>query len=320
MLLVLTNSNDSTADYLLSKVSDAGIPHLRLDTDRMLSDTRVAFTPGHARLCFDGIWYEPHSFSHVWYRRPEAIRSAAIPDSPEGRCALDEWSHAIEGVLAHVPFARWMNHPAANAAASRKLEQLTTALRNGLSIPDTLVTQCADAVREFAAKHGGLVVAKPLGRAYIERPDSEPDSLIFTNPVSQVDLRDLSDVSGCPTLLQQMIRKKSDVRVTIVDDAVFAIEMFAEDSDGNQRCDIRRNNMTDVQYRPIELPHMLAQRIRCLMEYYQLRFAAIDLVRSLDGEWKFLEINPNGQWAWLDLFGGCSIYAGFLAAFGKSMR
>lgn len=319
MLLVLTNSGDSTADYLLPRVDEAEIPHIRLDTDTMLDRVRVDFTPGRARVCFDGVWYEPSSFANVWYRRPEALRSPSIPQSPEGKCVLDEWSHAIEGVLAHIPFSRWMNHPAANAAASRKLEQLTSASRFGLRIPDTLVTQCADAASAFAAKHDGFIVAKPLGRAYVERPGTDPDSLIFTNLVSREDLGDLSDVVACPTLLQQMVRKHSDVRITIVDNAIFAVEMFARDSDGHQRCDIRRNNMTDVQYHPIELPNPLAKAIRYLMEHYRLRFAAVDMVRDLDGEWVFLEINPNGQWAWLDLFGGFTIYSGFLAAFGNSL-
>jgi hypothetical protein len=35
-----------------------------------------------------------------------------------------------------------------------------------------------------------------------------------------------------------------------------------------------------------------------------------------EGKWIFFEINPNGQWAWLDLMGGLDIGALFLRSFG----
>jgi glutathione synthase/RimK-type ligase-like ATP-grasp enzyme len=31
-----------------------------------------------------------------------------------------------------------------------------------------------------------------------------------------------------------------------------------------------------------------------------LSFGAIDIIKKLNGEYVFLEINPNGQWAWLE--------------------
>jgi glutathione synthase/RimK-type ligase-like ATP-grasp enzyme len=32
-----------------------------------------------------------------------------------------------------------------------------------------------------------------------------------------------------------------------------------------------------------------------------LHFGAIDLIRTKNDGYTFLEINPNGQWAWLDI-------------------
>ena len=53
------------------------------------------------------------------------------------------------------------------------------------------------------------------------------------------------------------------------------------------------------------------------MEHYELRFGAIDMVVSAAGDWYFLEINPNGQWAWLDMTAGTNIAASFLQAFSE---
>ena len=318
MLLVLTNSEDTTADYLLNRLSECGMPFVRFDTDNAIERMRISYSPGEPLLTIDGIPYSPCSFSNIWYRRPERLISKLIPETPEGKCVLDEWSESLEGFFAHIPKERWMNFPAANALASRKLEQLTAARTFGLAIPETLVTQDARTLKEFFNRHDGKLIVKPMGRAYIDRSPKGCDSLIFTNAVSSTDLTDLSDLEKCPTLFQQSIQKIADIRITIVDSVIHAFELKAQDSDGRQRCDIRRNNMIDVQYSSIQLPNHVAVALRNMVDSYQLRFAAIDMAISTDGTWVFFEINPNGQWAWLDLYAGASIHQSFMRSFSQS--
>lgn len=320
MLLVLTNSEDATADYLLSRLTEASVRFVRIDTDSALERLAVSYEPGNPSLRIDGCWYEPTSFSNVWYRRPERLMSDRIPDTPEGKFVLDEWSESLEGFFAHIPRDRWMNHPAKNSLSSRKLEQLTTAQRVGFTIPDTIATQDSAILRRFFREHNGSVIVKPLGRAYIERPDGECDSIIFTNPVRECDLENLNDLAQCPTLFQQSVRKISDVRITVVDNQIHAVELTAKDGDGRQRCDIRRNNMMDVAYRAISLPNEVTNALQQLVSYYGLRFAAIDMAVGEDDQWYFFEVNPNGQWAWLDLCGGASIYTSFIDSFSADKR
>lgn len=317
MLLVLTNSTDATADYLLSRMTEDSVPFVRFDTDLSLRQIELSYRPCTPLLRVQDRWYQPEDFSTVWYRRPERLVSCSIPDTPEGKSVLDEWSEALEGFLAHIPRQRWMNFPAANALASRKLEQLTVAQRLGFSIPDTIVTQVPSVLREFFDKHDGQVIVKPMGRAYIDRPNEDSDSVIFTNRVHVSDLKELDDLPRCPTLFQQAIRKASDVRITVVDDDIHPVELIAKENDGKQRCDIRRNNMLDVSYRSITLPPDISAMVRRLVSDYGLRFAAIDMAVTEDGQWVFFEVNPNGQWAWLDLCGGASIYQSFIASFSK---
>jgi len=320
MLLIVTNGFDATADYLLSRLTEASVPFVRFDTNTALERVALSFRPGNPSLQIDGHWYGPDDFSNVWYRRPERLLSSHIPDTPEGKCALDEWSESLEGFFAHIPRMRWMNFPAANALASRKLEQLTNAQNLGFTIPDTILTQNSEVLRTFFSKHNGEVIVKPLGRAYIERPDSEVDSIIFTNPVRESDLEHLDDLARCPTLFQQSVRKQSDVRITVVDGDVHAFELTAKNSYGQQRCDIRRNNMQDVRYRAITIPQDVTDALQRLVASYGLRFAAIDMAVATDGQWYFFEVNPNGQWAWLDLCGGATIYRSFIASFSVGAK
>src|SRR5581483_9580101 len=166
-----------------------------------------------------------------------------------GKFIVGEWAEALEGFFAHIPKEKWMNHPANNVAASHKVDQLTTAQAFGFNVPSTIVTQDGDELRAFYTKHDGRIIVKPMASGYVERADGERDSLVYTNIVQLHHLENLDDLTACPTLFQQCIEKKSDVRITVVAEDIHSVELMAKEPDGSQRCDIRRNNMEDVEYR-----------------------------------------------------------------------
>jgi glutathione synthase/RimK-type ligase-like ATP-grasp enzyme len=315
MLVVLTNSQDATAAYLCSKLEQAEISFVRLDTDTLISRARISYTSSRPILGIDGQRYQPGHVEHIWYRRPEKLKDTRFNEEPEDQYTLREWSEGFENFFSHIPQERWMNHPSANAAASHKLQQLTVAADLGFNVPDTLVTQDEDELLEFFRKHDEQVIVKPLSTGYVERPDDQDDSLIYTNRVSSDQLLTLEGLSVCPTLFQQFVRKYCDVRITVVDEEVHAVSLFARDNDGTQRCDIRRYNMVDVKYEVTQLPANINSAISRLLKQYRLRFGAIDMAIDTDGRWYFFEINPNGQWAWLDLCGVTRIADSFIRSF-----
>jgi hypothetical protein len=317
MLLIISNSQDVTADYLVGKIGESGLKFLRLDTDTCLNNSQFEYRIASPELRVAGISHSPGQFSNVWYRRPEPLKRSAVEQTPEGKLAIDEWAAALEAFFAHIPTARWMNHPSSNVAASHKLEQLTTAAKIGFRVPRTIVTQDETSLKAFFEECSGKVIAKPMSTGYVERPRTDDDSLIYTNVVTDVHLRDLSDLANSPTLFQEYVPKAADVRITVVDQEIHSVELIARDSDGLQRCDIRRNNMTDVAYRTISLPADTEAALRALVRHYGLRFAAIDMAVTTRAEWVFFEINPNGQWAWLDLVGGQEIAHSFIRSFSK---
>lgn len=317
MLFILTNSKDSTASFLISALEKAGIPFLRLDTDCLIRKIELAFCPGKPAIKIDGRWREANDVSHIWYRRPEQLQDARFDSSPESKYTRTEWAEFIECFFAHVPTEKWVNHPACNAAASRKLEQLTTAAILGFKVPDTLVTQNPENLRAFYRQHQGQVVVKPLSTGYIERSEKENDSLIYTNLILEKHLENLDDLSICPALFQQFIQKQHDVRITVMDGNIHAVAIVAREKSGEQRCDVRRNNMSDAIYQKISLPNVVRQSIERIMQHYRLRFGAIDMAVSNAGDWFFFEINPNGQWAWLDMVAGTNIAESFVKSFSQ---
>lgn len=314
MILVLTNSKDATADYLCNLLSNRGGNFLRINTDTIARSVRLRYAKD-IELWQNGRPISPKDISAVWLRRPEPIVCGPASSPESGHCS-EEWAEALEGFLAPIPFERWVNHPTANARAGHKIDQLAQARQLGLSVPKTIVTQDADELRAFYEQCQRRIIVKPLSSGYIERLSARDDTLIYTNRVGRSQLTRRQLLGRCPTLFQEEIVKSTDVRVCIIDGKFYSVALAATDEHGAQRVDVRRNNMRDVDYKALTLPARIKRLTKTLVESYRLRFAAVDYVVDMNGDWFFLEINPNGQWAWLDLEAGTSIGKGLISAFG----
>ena len=313
-VLVLTNSKDETADYLCNYLEQQGRAFVRLNTDSVLPALSVSYSREGPKLKVKGHTLAPKDVQSIWYRRPKELSVPGISDKGEETFVKREWSEAIEGFLAHVSPKRWINHPADNTFASHKMEQLTRAAEHSLKIPDTTVTQDPDELRAFWRKAKGSVIAKPLRVGAVERSNASEDTVIYTSPVEEGHLNKSEVIARCPTLFQERIEKRVDVRITVVDEDVTAAALKAR-GDAKDRVDIRRDNMAEVEYSTILVPAEVREKLLKLLRSYGLRFAAVDFVVSSEGEWVFLEINPNGQWAWLDLEGVTEIAGAFERAF-----
>lgn len=310
MLLVVSHSGDETANYLCRKMGAVKFPVVRVDTDTCASEVRISYTTGQPVLHSSGGDVAAADLRHVWLRRPRAVMVPSNGDAAEQTHVANEWSEALEGFLAHVPMDRWMNHPVQNVLASHKLEQLTRAAAHGLPVPKTIVTQSPDALRAFWGATGGHVVAKPLASGFLERADGRHAS-IYTTRLRRPDL-DLREIAACPTLFQEEVAKIFDVRITAIDGRFTAVSMRRDDA---AEPDVRRNNMDGVSYGLIDIPPTVDTALREVLASYGLRFAAVDFGVTADGAWTFFEINPNGQWAWLDLVGTTALWEDFVDAF-----
>lgn len=316
MLLVLSSSEDETANYVCRTMKGAPLvpPFLRIDTDLCSSLLTLSFDRSGPCLRVDGHLFRPADFDVVWYRRPAPIVINSVDNTEELAYLAGEWAEALEGFLAHIPESSWVNHPANNALASHKLEQLTRASLLGFVIPETLLTQDPEALIDFAANSESLIV-KPLSSGTLRRGSAM--GFVYTSIVEPSDLLNRDLVKACPTFFQKKIDKQFDVRVTIIDEFLHATALsFAHP--GDAVVDVRRDNMRNILYRDVDLPLSVKTLLVALVKSYNLRFAAIDMALSRTGEWVFFELNPNGQWAWLDLAGGQKITPSIIAALSSN--
>lgn len=298
MILVVTNREDHTADWLILELVSRDAKFFRFNTEDYAADSKVTWAPPHsAQLEVRGRVCDLSSVASVWYRRPVSPRVSDELSAERASWAIGEAREVLEGIWRAHRDLLWVNHPDRNLVASSKPEQLAVASSAGFLVPDTLITNDPEEVRDFAQAHREEIICKPLrnGRFSVEGKEH----LFFTSLVGREALKSLSEVGHEPYLFQELIKKRYDVRVTVIGDDAFAAKIQSQrSSDG--RVDWRRGESARLHHEIEELPQEVTQRCIGLVKQYGLHFGAIDLAVDLDGQCVFFELNPNGQWAWIE--------------------
>lgn len=312
MILLVTNKRDVTTDFVVLELRRRGVPFFRLNTED-LPQCEIAMPDGDpARLILRGTEGELDlsEITAAYYRRPGGLE--ADDADPVAAYVTAEWS-AILRSLWNALEGRWLNSPFAILRAEDKPRQLAAARGVGLRVPGTLVTNDPEAARAFLAD--GSTVAKPLRHALVDV--GEVGSVLFTSRVARIDEEDAAAFRRAPIILQREIAKRSDVRALVVDDDVFATRIMSQRHNETQ-VDWRRGVRTDLAHEVCELPRDVADACVAVTQTLGLRFSAIDLVEATDGDFWFLEANPNGQWAWIEQRTGAPVSAAIATALCSS--
>jgi glutathione synthase/RimK-type ligase-like ATP-grasp enzyme len=302
VILILTESVDEHADDVAAKLQERGRKHVRFDpgllpAEAQISvacDARGSFT---RTLRFGGGNVDLDDVRVVWYRRPRPPVAHAELRDPSVRRFVAEECQEVASDLFHGIQAPWLpGPPHIVRRAEHKILQLQLASRLGFELPPTLVTNRPEDFLEFRRDHSG-VVSKLMGAAFF-RAFGE-DYARYTEPVVRRDLGYARSVRFCPVLFQAAIPKKVELRITVVGRQVFAAAIHSQESN-HTRHDWRRYDKNETIYTPYDLPRALEAQCVALVEQLGLLFGAIDMIVTPDGRHVFLEINPNGQYLWIE--------------------
>lgn len=229
----------------------------------------------------------------VWYRR---IYPPVLTPAPAAKAdadwALREWREATTAAFA-ASGVRFVSDPWAQELAGMKPYQLRVAQTGGLRVPDTLMTNDAEAARAFVNKHGGRVVHKVV--------KTPRDRFVGTKKWHPDDEAELKWLYLTPTFFQEQIVAPHELRLTIVGRRIFAAEFEV----GADLADAR--SLLDVPFVQHQLPQETAALLLKLMDELGLQYGTIDLKHCENGEYVFLEINPQGQFLYVEIKTGMPI-------------
>lgn len=308
LTLILTEEGDVHADYVLKAIEQIGGKCIRFHTDSLVENTEYKFSFsdnqsfGKFIIKDNGLGFEIDEVTSVYYRRPKKPTAPSIVEDAGIRKFIENESEAtlagLYNTLSNV--TTWINHPVNNRIAGNKIGQLSKASQLGLKIPPTLITNSVDEAFEFFQNCGSDMVCKSI-RQELACVDGN-SVFVFTHSIPKESSKDsFHGVNLGSSILQMRIHKVSDVRVTIVGNSFFSAQI------DNSEIDWRKIDPYSLQHKVIDLPETLKKQLLKLQESYGLVSSQVDLLLTDKHEFVFLEMNPNGQWLWVELITGLPI-------------
>jgi glutathione synthase/RimK-type ligase-like ATP-grasp enzyme len=233
----------------------------------------------------------------VWYRRPTFFKFDEGLLDNEREFATVESALGIGGLFRSVD-ALWANRPDAESVAQLKPYQLHLARAEGLRAPRTLITNDPDEVRRLLAR-GEKLIYKIFGGGVVQVAGETP-AMLFTTDISDVDDAALDRIRHTPCIIQERVEKRVEIRMTVIGRTILLATIDSQSSPDTY-LDWRAAESQRLKYGPPEHPpqHVVEATMR-LMDSLGLAFSTVDFIVTEGDDWVFLEINPNGQFMWLE--------------------
>jgi glutathione synthase/RimK-type ligase-like ATP-grasp enzyme len=306
-ILIVTRRDDLHADLVAAKIAAAGGRPFRLNLDEF---------PEHFALSLEftgGRWQGDLTclptddslsladIGAVWMRKKASFAFASPLMPQEKAYANAETEHILFSLLYSLD-CYWMSHPVALRGASWKGEQLLRAARMGFCVPSSMVTNERVAVDAFRAAADDGIVFKSLSSPSLAAADVDPEHRVTASlPTTRItaDHEDVLDgVGELPCFFQHHVPKAHELRVTVIDDRLFAARIHSQD-DPRTATDCR-DMSAEIRYEKATLPAEIGQLCLDFVHSYGLTYGALDLIVTPGGDHVFLENNPVGQFLFVE--------------------
>lgn len=283
-ILIITSSIDCTADYIIRKYSMKA-DFYRFDVDK--------FYNYEINIGFSGYWIINNKLNKesickeevksIYYRKP------MFPSLEEFEIAY--WAMIQKDIIAVITGiadsfeGKVLSRPYILRKTENKVFQMLYAKEQSWKVPKSFIGNINNIAKSFADEKS---IIKPLttGKVY-HNNHCEIYQTSFFNKFEE-------DISLTPIYLQEYQEKKYEVRLTIIEDSIFTIRIDSQD-----KLDWRRD-YEGHNYSVIECPKDIQYKCMKLLEDFELKFGAFDFIVDEEENWIFLEVNPNGQWQWLE--------------------
>jgi glutathione synthase/RimK-type ligase-like ATP-grasp enzyme len=233
----------------------------------------------------------------IWFRRWNHPQRAArtLDDTAHREVVNASTTSALLGALLTQFQGAWVSDPEATSRAENKLVQLRAAQLAGFKVPRTLVSQNPQEIRQFCDRLDGRAILKTLR--------ATPSSQLFTLKVTTEHLADDQGLRLCPTIFQEYVPGTTHVRALCCGTDVHAVTIVSPDLDW-------RLNM-NVPVTPVTLTPEIESGLGRVLEILGLKMGIVDLKIDETGEPVWLELNPQGQFLFVEGLTGVDLTGAF---------
>ncbi|EAY27014.1 MvdC/MvdD family ATP grasp protein [Microscilla marina] len=303
-VLIITHQQDTQGiHYVICALQQQGATVLRFDSDLYPAHIQLVSTyvnhQERLKFIYQGHELELTNFDAVWYRRMQVGRTLPVAMTTVHRAlAVAEAETALQQILGSWGKQRFVLDPVTHIRyAENKQLQLKIAQKVGLSVPATLVTNSVSEVRAFAQNYESVISKMQHSFSICENNGEEYQ--VYSHKWQPQDLRNMEGLEWSPMTFQEYIPKAYELRVVVVGEQVFCGKIPSQQSVSG-RTDWRKDRQLLGKITPYHLPDSVRLCLLKLMDFFKLNYGAIDLIRTPEGQYVFLEVNPAGEFCWLD--------------------
>lgn len=314
--LLLTDRFEPTADLLIAELRRRDVPCVRWNLDQYPFGSELTFRASAGRFeaeaAADGRKVNLEDVGSIWCR---GSRPSGFPDNldPKDRAFAETGAQRALDALPTVGDFFWINHPARNRRANSKPAQLYLAQQAGLDIPKTVITNDPEEARSFIAKSEGEVIYKSLS----QNLEVELDKALFTGVLTRKEIANLDLIRLTPGIFQELVSKSYEVRTTVVGRKSFSARI---DSQAHVETKIDWRHQPFEVEDPIDLPPEVERKVHAVMDAFGLVYGAFDFIVTPEGRYIFLEVNPAGQYMWVEARTGLEITAALVDSLAEPCR
>lgn len=283
-ILIITSSFDLTVDYLIDKFKNKA-KFYRFNTDFFEAySIEISDYKGWSISSENWTIREQDVFS-IYYRKP-TLPKLYNYDSKYHSLIYKDIISMIDGII-EVFNGRCLSKPSILKKSENKIFQLRIAEELNFNIPNSLITNSDDLASRFCKDKIRIVKPLSMGRLEYENKVGIIQTNIVNNSIP------IDGLGYSAAYFQNYIDKDYEVRATIINKNCHAVKINSKD-----KVDWRKSDSKN-EYVKMTLPYNIEMKCLKMLNILELNFGAFDFIVNR-GEFIFLEVNPNGQWYWLE--------------------
>jgi MvdC family ATP-grasp ribosomal peptide maturase len=293
MILCITHSQDFyNIDLFFDYLQSKNIPYFRLNSDHINHLQKISINEDSFEIADEnGNTVNSKEIKAVWHRKAWKISVPEELDEDYEKIFLNEYGSLRYNLLTILEDLPWNNpYEKERKVDGNKMYQLKIAQKNNLIIPKTLFSNNEEKITQFFHEHcNGKAVAKLHG---VITKSMSGENFLSTTIIDENNLEFISDISYCPMIFQPYIEKEYELRIVYVDG-----EFFTGKINNSENADWRVSQGNF--WSKYDLPENIKANLILMMKEMGLYLGAIDMIKSTDGNYYFLEVNPQGEWGML---------------------
>ena len=297
MVLILSEEHDQSTNIVIDWLVHFKKPFIRINDTDSCTIKKIDLTTDEIIITVAGHEINFNDISAYWYRRGNF--NIALPDDIPNHPFQDEIRRNLKRELSilvdylHLALMKKKHVGCFFDNYTNKLQHLILAKKCGLQIPNTLISSEKEVVIDFLDQEKE-VITKAISETIMFSFQADGAIQAYTSVVKKEEINQYNE-SLFPSLFQNKIDKKYELRIFYLDGEFFPMAIFSQ-SNHKTKTDFRNyDNEKPNRCVPYLLPETIKAKLDSFMKLKMLSTGSIDMIVSRDNEYIFLEVNPVGQ-------------------------